>query len=79
MYDKAFTGEINETYPAEPTDRQANVIVRALAHWVSAYEVEPDRTVQSVVLDVLESNGASIDPLSGDECETLAELFGLEV
>lgn len=69
-----------ETYAYEPTDAQANVLARALAHWVTAYlPDEQDRTAQSIVLDILESNAASAEPMTRDECAAIAAAVGVEV
>lgn len=68
------------TYSAEPSDEEANVLARALAHWITSYLVdEKDRTAQIIVLDILESNAASIEPMTRDECERIAAAVGVEV
>ena len=77
MYHRPITEDAMAT---EPTDQQANVLARALAHWIRFYlPDERDRTAQSIVLDILESNAASVDPLSRDEAERIAAAVGVEV
>lgn len=77
MYRHPFDAE---EYGREPTDAEANVLARALAHWITAYlPDEKDRTAQSIVLDILESNAASIEPLTRDECVRIAAAVGVEV
>jgi hypothetical protein len=82
-YERPFDGVIgeeSETYPEEPTDPQVNILARALAHYISAYLLEEkDRTAQSIVLDILEANAASVEPMSRDECVAIARAVGVEV
>ncbi len=78
-YSEPFTGEETEKYPAEPTDPQATIVARAIAHWLTAYPSEKDISAQAIVLDILESNVASTDPMSRDECVAIANAVGVEV
>lgn len=81
IYTRPFPGpQADEFYPVEPTDEQANVLARAIAHWIVAYlPDERDRTAQSIVLDILEANGASAYPLERDEAERIAAAVGVEL
>lgn len=69
----------------EPSDEQTIEIVRGLAHaciwWVTTTggEYETGRTIESLILDVLEANGASDPQFTRDECVALARFFGLAV
>lgn len=70
----------DDVYDDEPSDAQANVILRALTHAVAKYyPTEPEMSVQAIALDFLEANAASTTPLSRDECERIAAVFKVEV
>jgi len=62
-----------EAYEVEPTDAQAIVLARALAHWCSVY---PERTVVEIVEDILTSNGAASVQMTRDECVAIARATG---
>jgi hypothetical protein len=66
----------DDAYSTEPSDTDANTLVRALAHWCSAY---PERNVVEIVEDIIASNGASENPITRDEVVAIAGVFGITV
>jgi len=58
-----------ELYPVEPSDADAVVLARALAHWCNVY---PERTVREIVEDLLTCNSASTEQMTRDECVRIA-------
>jgi hypothetical protein len=63
-----------EAYDVEPSDGDAVVLARALAHWCNAY---PERTAQEIVSDILEANGAAYPQMTRDECVRIARAVGV--
>jgi hypothetical protein len=90
VYERPYDPE-DIDYNQEPTDEHACALARALTHWFSYYTSdgsiqggkyitnEPDRSAESIVLDILECNDLSIAPMTRDECEAIAKVFGLEI
>lgn len=67
-----------DAYAGEPTDAQANVLLRALAHWTAAY-ADPDATAKEIAREILDLNALSTDGLTRDEAVSIANVFHLEV
>lgn len=67
-----------DAYGKEPTDEEATLLARALAHWVAAYG-DPATTAKDIVEEVLSLNSLNPEPMSRDECVAIANVFRLDI
>jgi len=77
-YQYPFFGAYDVDRNAEPTDAEALMLMRALAHYCAAYASDNvgAMTVADLVSDLLESNGFSDPAATRDECVAIAAATG---